>query len=87
MKALADPYFSRRLRQFRNAALLTQTELAARAGIHRATVSRYEAGTFEPTWAHVKALAAALGLSVDAFVNPEPPAEEPPPKGKRKGSD
>jgi transcriptional regulator with XRE-family HTH domain len=82
MKALADPYFSRRLRQFRKAGLLTQTELAAKAGIHRATVARYEAGTYEPTWAHVKALAAALGLSVDAFVNPEPPPE--PPKGKKR---
>jgi transcriptional regulator with XRE-family HTH domain len=80
MHTVADLYFARRLRQFRNAALLTQAELAEKARLHRATVARYEAGTTEPTWKHVKALAKTLGLSVDAFVNPAPEDEPPRPK-------
>jgi transcriptional regulator with XRE-family HTH domain len=82
MRTVADPYFARRLRQFRRAALLTQAELAARAGVHRATVARYEAEGGDPTWTHVKALAKALGLSVDAFVNPAP--EDEPRRRKKK---
>jgi transcriptional regulator with XRE-family HTH domain len=81
MNTVADLYFARRLRQFRNAALLTQAELAEKAHLHRATVARYEAGTTEPTWRHVKALAKALELSVDAFVNPAPEDE---PRSRKK---
>jgi transcriptional regulator with XRE-family HTH domain len=79
---VADLYFARRLRQFRRAALFTQAELAAKAGVHHATIGRYESGLNEPSWAHVKALAKALGLSVDAFVDPAPEDEPRRRKGR-----
>ena len=48
---------------------LSQSELARRAGIARATVNRLETGQAEAvTFATINALAEALGIDADAFV-------------------
>jgi transcriptional regulator with XRE-family HTH domain len=78
------PPFAKRLRELRDAAKMTQTELAERAGSHRQTIAQLETGVRKPTWETVQALARALGVSCQAFETeqPEPPAK----KGrKRKG--
>lgn len=59
--------FGARLRALRTSAGLTQGQLADRAGIHRVTVAKLEAGTQEPAWPLVCALAEALGILVDEF--------------------
>ena len=53
---------------------LTQTELAGRAGIHRVSLARLESGAAEPKATTVRALAVALGTSVEALYAP-PTAE------------
>ena len=60
--------FGARLRAFREAAGLTQKELAAAAGLGRLSVIRYEAGETEPSWSVVCRLAEAIGKTPDAFL-------------------
>lgn len=59
--------FGGRLKALRETALLTQQELADRAGCHKITISNLERGTQEPAWPLALALAQALGVSVEAF--------------------
>lgn len=67
---------------------LTQVELGDRVGIVYQAIAKYERGATEPTWPVVLRLAAALGVSTDAFkATPGGAAGEPPPPrpaGKRK---
>lgn len=51
-----------RLRAVRESQLMTQTELAAKAGIHPITISRIEQGEIEPRFKTIRAIAAALGV-------------------------
>jgi putative transcriptional regulator len=60
--------FGRRLRELRQEAGLTQTELAERAGVKRDAVARWERGAREPGWFNVVALAEALGVDCLAFL-------------------
>jgi transcriptional regulator with XRE-family HTH domain len=60
--------FAQRLRELREAAGLTQQQLAERAGLHPFSVAKLEQGVQEPTWPTVLDLAGALGVSVGAFV-------------------
>lgn len=88
--------FGTRLRQLREAAGLTQTELGERVGIYYQNIAKYERGAVQPNWPMVISLAAALGVTPDAFLGDAdrtafqaddvPPPEEPParPMGKRK---
>jgi transcriptional regulator with XRE-family HTH domain len=69
------------LKELREAAGLSQAELAKRAGMHRFGVSKLEQGLRGPSWSTVQALAAALGVKCGAF---EGPAEKPK-KTARKG--
>jgi transcriptional regulator with XRE-family HTH domain len=69
--------FARRLRQLRDAAGLTQSELAEKSGLHRQGIAKLETGEREPAWGTVRALAKALGISCSEFEIEEPPAEEP----------
>jgi DNA-binding XRE family transcriptional regulator len=69
--ASMDTTFPTRLRQLREAAKLTQQELADRAGLHRVAIARYEAGDRAPTYAALCALADALGVPTDAFRHSE----------------
>src|SRR5262245_5404023 len=59
--------FAARLRQLREAAGLTQAELAERAGLHLHGLTKLEQGYREPAWSTVKALAKALGTDCLAF--------------------
>jgi transcriptional regulator with XRE-family HTH domain len=59
--------FAARLKQLRGVAGLSQTELAAKAGINRSAVAKLEGGDREPNWSSVRQLAAALGVPISAF--------------------
>jgi transcriptional regulator with XRE-family HTH domain len=72
--------FAARLKRLREAAGLTQPELAGRAGMNQFGVAKLEQGVREPTWATVQALARALGVDCTAFQD----EEARPAKGKRK---
>ena len=80
--------FPARLRAIRSARGMSQKQLSDAAGVSQNAVSQWEAGIREPLWANVVALAAALGVSTDAFLEGEElPAdedEEPPPLRHRK---
>jgi transcriptional regulator with XRE-family HTH domain len=75
------------LKRLREAADLSQMDLAVKAGLNLFTVAKLEQGQREPTWATAQALAAALRVSCEAFVTGPPTgqADEPPPKPKGKG--
>ena len=51
------------LRQARNAAGLTQREVAARAGVQQSVVSAYESGGREPSLATLSSLVEACGMT------------------------
>lgn len=50
--------------RYRNERALTQAELAARVGVTRRTLARWESGESRPRPAHLIALAVALGRQV-----------------------
>jgi transcriptional regulator with XRE-family HTH domain len=54
---------------------LTQTELAARAGLQANAISQLELGKGNPTWATLQRVATALGYAdpVEMIVAAEPP--------------
>lgn len=64
--------FGRRLRALRDAAGMTQQELADAAGIHIITVSKLERGKIDPSWTVVLAVATALGVRPNDFEEDEP---------------
>jgi len=66
------------LRRARERALLTQAELAERAGIQRATVNRIETGATAARFTTVRKLAAALDID---------PTELMAPANEEKGND
>lgn len=63
----ADNHFAGRLRELREAAGLTQQQLAERAGVSARTVSSLEQAVYVATWPTVLALATALGVNTSAF--------------------
>jgi transcriptional regulator with XRE-family HTH domain len=81
MKVL--PVFAARLRELRDAAKLTQHELSERTGLHRQAIAKLETGVTRPTWDTVQVLAAALGVSCEAFRTVD--AAEPPAPAKTAG--
>jgi transcriptional regulator with XRE-family HTH domain len=68
---MADVAFAARLKTLREAAGLTQKQLAEKAGVAQRTVSSLEQGLYEPVWSTVLALARALAVPVQAFVPEE----------------
>jgi transcriptional regulator with XRE-family HTH domain len=68
--------FAERLKHLREAAGLSQPELAERAGMNRFGVAKLEQGVREPSWATVQALAAALGVTVLEFADDAPPPKK-----------
>jgi len=68
--------FAGRLRELREQAGLTQPQLADRAGLSKAGIADLEQGRRQPAWETVVALAKALGVSCDAFL--QEPATAPP---------
>ena len=76
MQPHEEPYaaaFAAKLREFRLAAGMTQTQLgtAVVPPIPTPHVSRYESGKRLPTWEIVIRFAKALGVTPDAFL-PQP---------------
>jgi transcriptional regulator with XRE-family HTH domain len=84
MDAAKDPNFAPRLKELREAAGLTQEQLAERAKLHKLTVAKLEQGIRQPSWVTVQALAAALGVDCLAFQ--EPPETDRPPSGRGRPS-
>ena len=80
-KAEEAPHFGDRLKALRKSRKLTQGELAARAGISRDTLSRYERGEVSPTIDALTAIMSALGPDTSAdwllFGAPEDLEREP----------
>jgi transcriptional regulator with XRE-family HTH domain len=73
-------WFPGRLRELREAAGLTQPQLAERVGITTRQISRLETGVQMATWATVLALAKVLGVTSEAFnVEPAVTISWPPP--------
>ena len=68
----------------RQAAGLTQEQLAAAVGVSRQTVAKWESGETSPDLEHAAALADALGCTLDALANfdSERTGLAAPPKGK-----
>jgi len=56
------------LRQARQAAGLTQREVAARAGVQQSVVSAYESGGREPSLATLSSLVEACGVSLEVHL-------------------
>jgi len=74
---MADPaWFGGRLKELREAAGLTQQQLADGAGCTWEAISRWERGRREPGWSQILALTEALGVSCEAFTQ-EPAEREP----------
>ena len=61
-----------RLRALRKGKVLTQKELAERAGLTRGTVLKIEAGQTEPYPRTVRKLAKALGVKPQDLMEPQP---------------
>lgn len=59
--------FAGRLKALREKKGLTQKALADIAGLSLKAVAHWEQGLREPSWGHVQALAAALGVDCRAF--------------------
>jgi transcriptional regulator with XRE-family HTH domain len=59
--------FGAKLKAAREAAGLTQQQLADRAGMYVHNIAKMERGVREPTWPTALKLAKALGVSVAAF--------------------
>jgi transcriptional regulator with XRE-family HTH domain len=66
----------RRLRELRTSRGLTLQQVADRANIDLSTLSRLEAGKRRLALDHLPSLAAALGVSADELIGPQP-AQDP----------
>src|SRR5262245_1398593 len=83
------PSFSRRLKELRENAGLTQQGLATRAGLSMSLITQMEQGVkADPRLSTLLALSQALGVEVGAFVVPgDTPAEAlPSPRGRPRRS-
>jgi transcriptional regulator with XRE-family HTH domain len=65
-----DNQFGLRLKELREAAGLTQPQLAEKAGQSKAGIANLEQGRYDPSWSTVQALAGALGVDCRAFQRP-----------------
>jgi transcriptional regulator with XRE-family HTH domain len=78
VNSMVNDGFGARLKELREQAGLTQQELADAAGMHRFGIAKLEQGLREPSWATVRNLCMALGISCEAF---QVPAQEREPVG------
>jgi transcriptional regulator with XRE-family HTH domain len=75
--------FGGRLKRLREAAGLTQEQVAERAGCNQFTVAKLEGGRQEPAWPLVLQLADALGVSTEEFrARGDEPEPAPPRRGR-----
>jgi transcriptional regulator with XRE-family HTH domain len=63
--------FATKLTELREAAGLTQGQLAEAAFMSKRGVSHLEQGLREPGWDTIQKLARALGVGIEAFSSPE----------------
>jgi len=63
-----DPVFGPRLRQAREKAVLSQSDLAKRAGLDPSAIGHFEAGRRKPSFDNIRLLATALNISTDALI-------------------
>lgn len=75
--------FSKKLRELKTKANLSERELAERSGVAPSTVHTYLLGIREPSLANAAKLAAALGVDCRAFTE-DVAAKPAPKKGKGK---
>ena len=69
-----------KIQYYRKQNRLSQEELAARVGVSRQAVSKWELGDATPEVDKLVALAKAFGVTTDELLSPEEPqAETPPP--------
>src|SRR5947209_5174793 len=84
--------FGQRLKALREAAGLTQQQLADRSGLHLGAVFKLEQGKRSPSWDTVQSLCRGLGVRCEAFEGTaadapgEAPEAPPTAKGRRGGS-
>jgi transcriptional regulator with XRE-family HTH domain len=74
--------FAGQLKALREAAGLTQDELAEKTGLYKFSIAKLEQAVREPTWSTVLTLARALGVSCEAFLAD---GEEVPPAEPKRG--
>lgn len=70
-KAKENPKLGARLKHLREAAGLTQAELARRTGIHRPNIARVEAGRHTPSLETLTRLAEAMGVTTTTIFTDE----------------
>jgi transcriptional regulator with XRE-family HTH domain len=79
--------FAGRLKELRVRAGLTQDGLAERAALSKAGIADLEQGRREPSWATVVALAKALGVTCQAFLEEAATTEKAKPGRPQKAPD
>jgi transcriptional regulator with XRE-family HTH domain len=80
-------WFAGRLKELREAAGLTQPDLAGRAGLTKDGIAQLETGRREPAWRTVVAICQALGVEPGEFLK-EPRARPATGRGRpRKAAD
>jgi transcriptional regulator with XRE-family HTH domain len=67
--------FSAKLRRLRQQRFLSQAELARRAGLHKLTIGRLEAGKTAPYARTIRQLASVLGVPPEQLASPDEAAE------------
>ena len=67
---------SEKILYYRKAAGLSQEELAARIGVSRQAVSKWETGESTPEVGKLAALAREFGITVDQLLSPDDPRAE-----------
>lgn len=82
----AKDRFRLRLRELREAAGLTQKQLAEKTGLSQGAISGLEQGANGPTLENAQTLAAALGVEVTAF-SEDPASTAPRKPGRPRKSD
>jgi transcriptional regulator with XRE-family HTH domain len=60
------------IRQRRSELNMSQTELAVRTGVDKRQIRRYESGETQPTLPIAKAIAQALGITIDELAGEDP---------------
>jgi transcriptional regulator with XRE-family HTH domain len=77
--------FGKRLRKLRTDAELTQEELAAKSGMTRSSIAKFERDEREPLLTTANRLAKALGVDCTAFQDDQAEPKKPAKPKRKKG--
>jgi transcriptional regulator with XRE-family HTH domain len=69
--------YGERIRQARELAALTQTELAERSGISQSAIAQIESNVYVPSDSVLQAIALLTGFDIGFLKQDKPPAEFP----------